>query len=185
MSDQKTPSIIMDIRDVELKDAEAIYSIYNYYVKASVATLQEDLPTVDDIRTKIETLKSIDMPFIVVIDPSNGQIAGYAYGDVFNERSGYKHTVEDSVYIHREYTGLGLGKMLLKEVFRRLKASGKKVVIAKMSILPDVRPEDMATCRLHASFGAREVGRMLGVGYKLDTLVDVIIFQLDLDQYEA
>ncbi|KAK4502572.1 hypothetical protein PRZ48_005998 [Zasmidium cellare] len=175
----------MDLRDVEGEDAEAILAIYSHYVKTSVATLQEDLPTLESICNNIERLKSIDMPFVVAVDKSNGQIAGYAYGDVFNERSGYKNTVEDSVYIHKDYTARRLGKLLLKEVFARLKAMGKKVVIAKMSILPNVRSEDMATCRLHASLGAREVGRMLKVGYKLGTLVDVIIFQLDLEDFEA
>lgn len=150
---------MMDIRNVDDKDAEAIHAIYEHYVKTSVATLQEDLPAVESIRNKIRELKSIDMPFVVAIDRSNGEIAGYAYGDIFNERSGYKHTVEDSVYIHKDHTGQGLGKLLLKEVFARLKAMEKKVVMAKMSILPDVRPEDMATCRLHMSLGAREVGR--------------------------
>lgn len=175
----------MDIRNVDDKDVEAIHAIYEHYVKTSVATLQEDLPTVESIRDKIRGLKPIDMPFVVATDRSNGEIAGYAYGDTFNERSGYKHTVEDSVYIHKDYTGRGLGKLLLREVFARLKTMGKKVVMAKMSILPDVRPEDMATCRLHMSLGAREVGRMLKVGYKLGTLVDVIIFQLDLEDYQA
>lgn len=175
----------MDIRDVTDNDAEAIHAIYEHYVKTSVATLQENIPTIESIRSKIQGLKSIEMPFLAAVDRSNGEIAGYAYGDNFSERSGYKHTVEDSVYIQKDYTGRGLGKLLLKEVFARLKAIGKKVVLAKMSILPDVRPEDMATCRLHASLGAREVGRFLKVGYKLETLVDVVIFQLDLEEYPA
>ncbi|KAF7196315.1 L-methionine sulfoximine/L-methionine sulfone acetyltransferase [Pseudocercospora fuligena] len=143
-----------------------------------LASLQLEIQPFEESKHKYEALIAGEQPFIVaVIDQ---QVVGFAYSSDFNERLGYQHTVEDSVYLHPDHLGKGLGRILLQAIIDRLGRLGKKVVVAKMSILPGQDPKDNPSCRLHLALGFRVVGRMLNVGFKLDTLVDVIILQLDL-----
>lgn len=168
----------IEIRDVSINDLQTIHEIYSHYVRTSIASLQLEIQTFEEAKHKYEALIAGEQPFIVaVIDQ---QIVGFAYSSDFNERLGYQHTVEDSVYLHPDHLGKGLGRILLQAIVDKLRPLEKKVVIAKMSILPGQAPEDNPSCRLHLALGFREVGRMLNVGFKLNTLVDVIILQLDL-----
>ncbi|EME84694.1 uncharacterized protein MYCFIDRAFT_195680 [Pseudocercospora fijiensis CIRAD86] len=146
--------------------------------ESKFASLQLEIQTFEECKRKYEALIAAEQPFIVAIIDQH--IVGFAYSSDFNERLGYQHTVEDSVYLHPDHRGKGLGRILLQAAFNKPRTLGKKVVIAKMSILPGQAPEDSPSCRLHLALGFRVFGRMLSVGLKLDILVDVVILQLDL-----
>jgi L-amino acid N-acyltransferase YncA len=67
-------------------------------------------------------------------------------------------------------------------LFTRLRTnSGVTQVLAKMSILPGQAVEDVPSCRLHASFGFRTVGRLNQVGRKFGEWVDVVFMQVELE----
>lgn len=174
----------MPIRAATADDFESIIEIYKYYVRTSVATLEESEPDGTSMRDDLAAILSSGEPFIVANDDSeSGQIHGYAYAGPFNSRSGYKHTKETSIYLHPDSCGKGLGKELLRELFTQLKSTATALqVIAKMSILPEQTEEDLPSCRLHTKFGFRTVGRLEKVGGKFDKWVDVVIMQTDLDQ---
>ena len=174
----------MQVRDATPEDLPAIHTIYQHYVDTSISTLREDALDLAESQPYFNRLKTLNMPYLVAIEPNNSEIVGFAYADLFNDRSGYKHTVEDTIYIHPSHCGKGIGKLLLQGVLESLRTVGKRVVIAKMSILPHQPAHENASCRLHMSLGFREVGRLENVGYKLETLVDVIIFQRDLDRFD-
>ena len=171
----------MEIRSATEDDIEAIADIYRTYVRTSVATLEQHEPSTEAIRNEFSMIFSIKAPFIVAIDSSNGTLCAYAYTGPFNERSGYQFTCEDSIYIHPNHCGKGLGKQMLNELLHQQKATSKTTqVIAKMSILPEQGLEDVPSCRLHTAFGFTLVGRLPKVGYKLDKWIDVVILQAEL-----
>ena len=172
----------MEIRDATEKDVEAVANIYRSYVRTSISTLEEHELSTDELRTEFSKITSIGAPCLVAISQETGDLCGYAYTGPFNERSGYKFTCEDSIYLHPNYCGKGLGKKLLGALFEKLKATSNTTqVIAKMSILPEQAVEDLLSCRLHMSFGFKPVGRLLKVGYKFDKWVDVVILQADIE----
>ena len=117
----------------------------------------------------------------MAIEPSTGKVCAYAYAGHFNERFGYNHTCEDSIYIHPEHCGKGLGKQLLIALLEKLKATSKTQMTAKMPIWPDQTVEDLPSCRLHIALGFQTVGRLRKVGNKFGKQDDVVILQLDLE----
>ena len=171
----------MEIRDATENDVEAIAKIYQSYVRTSIATLEEHEPTTDSICSEFSKVFSSGSPFIVAVDRDIGSLCGYAYTGPFNERSGYKFTREDSVYLHPDYCGKGLGRQLLQKLFETLKATSSATqVVAKMSILPEQAVEDLPSCRLHMSIGFKAAGRLSKDGYKFDKWIDVVLLQADI-----
>ena len=172
----------MELREATEQDIEAIADIYRHYVRTTTATLEEREPSTDTLRNEFSKVFASGAPFIVATERKARDICGYAYIGPFNDRSGYRFTCEDSIYIHSDYHGQGLGKQLLRELLERLKAAGGATeVIAKMSIAPDQAVEDSPSCRLHVAFGFRPVGRLFKVGYKFGGWVDVVILQASLE----
>jgi len=156
-----------------------ITAIYNYYVRTSISTLQEEESTVSGIASKMAGIKSRGLPYMVAKD-TNGTICGYIYADDWNERSGYRFSAESSIYLHPNHCGKGLGKQLLQANVETLRGCGRRQVLAKMTILPTQRAEDVPSCRLHMSLGFESVGRLRNVGLKFGKWADVIILQLQL-----
>lgn len=173
------------VRDATAEDVEAITAIYAHYVASSLATLAKDIPSEPDMLKRIEDIQKRNLPFLVAIAPGpndSEMICGYVYADDWSERGGYKPAAEDTIYIHHDYHGGGIGKVLLEALVERLLSccTDKTQLLAKMSISPERKPEALATCRLHASLGFKVVGRLEKVGLKLGEWVDVVIYQLDL-----
>lgn len=174
----------VQLRTATEDDISAIVAIYSHYVDTSLATLAENI----NPRTLLhrhQAILSRGLPYLVAAHSATGDIAGFAYADLHSERSGYQYTVEDTVYLHPDHCGKGLGKQLLGALIEDLTAAGKRNVLAKMSMLPHQTYKDLATCRLHASFGFQPVGRLRKVGYKFGQWLDVALFQLSLGEPEA
>lgn len=172
----------MYFRSAVPEDVEAIADIYRSYVRDSIATLEENEPTANRMRADFDKIFSSGQPFVVAVHLETNEVCGYAYIGTYNERSGYRHTCESSIYLHPDHYGRGIGKVLLCELFTRLKTCHDITqVVAKMSIRPDQAIDDLPSCRLHASFEFKIVGRLSKVGYKFGLWIDVVLMQAELD----
>jgi phosphinothricin acetyltransferase len=83
--------------------------------------------------------------------------------------------VEDSVYVHPDYLGRGLGRELLARLIEDCRRQGARQMVA---IIGD--SANVASIRLHERLGFRRVGVLEGVGYKFDRWIDSVIMQLAL-----
>src|SRR5690242_3185218 len=99
------------IRLAEPADAPAINAIHNHYVLNSTATYQEEPSTLEQ---RIAWLKhhTGPHPATVAVTPQ-GEVVAWASLGVFNARSAYRHTVENSIYVRHDMHGQGLGRALL------------------------------------------------------------------------
>ena len=171
----------VEIRDAVFSDLEHIADIWRHYVKETIVNLEETPPTTETVKENLSPIFESDSPFIVATEGST--LCGYAYIGPFNARSGYRFCCEDSIYLHPDYTGKGLGKRLLATLLRRLKAeTSLKQVIAKISLDPEMQLSEIPSCRLHQSFGFKEAGRLKSVGFKFGRWLDVVMLQLDLTE---
>jgi phosphinothricin acetyltransferase len=160
------------IRDAEPGDAEAVAAIYAYHVLHGTATYDFVPPPVEEIRAKIERIAAAGWPFLVA--EREGRAIGYTYATQFRDRDGYRFTAEDSVYVHPDWAGHGVGTALLEALIEGAAAFGFRQLVA---VVGGAEPASIA---LHAKCGFREVGRLSQVGWKKDRWLDNVYMQLEL-----
>jgi L-amino acid N-acyltransferase YncA len=174
----------IEVRDATIEDAPAITEIYTHYVTTSINTLAEIAPSPAQTAAQIQQTRSppVDLPYVVATVNASGPICGYAYASPWNDRAGYRPTAADSVYVHPDVQGRGIGRRLLEALVQRLVVgSSKTQLLAAMSLPPGQAAETVASGRLHARMGFKCVGRLERVGFKFGEVVDVATYQLDLE----
>ncbi|MDR2070844.1 MAG: GNAT family N-acetyltransferase [Treponema sp.] len=157
------------IRPVTLEDAAAVCGIYNYYVENTTATFDEDAVPVPAMESRI---KAVTAKYPWLVYEEAGEVLGYAYIHPWHERSAYRFTAEDSIYLMHGKTGLGMGTALLA---RLLEETWKQDVHALMSAI--TVPNDASTA-LHEKFGFKQAGCFAQVGYKFGRRLDVGYWEL-------
>jgi phosphinothricin acetyltransferase len=157
------------IRDARESDAAAIAAIYAHHVLHGTATYDLEPPLAEDMVAKIRTVTVAGWPYIV--DVEDGEVAGFAYATQFRDRAAYAWTAEDSLYVHPDQRGKGVGTSLLDELCKRAEACGFRQMIG---VIGGAEP---ASVRVHARCGFREVGRAYGVGWKHGRWLDNVYMQ--------
>jgi L-amino acid N-acyltransferase YncA len=173
-------AVVFTIRDATDADAGAIAAIYGHHVLHGTASYEVDPPSVEATVAMIRRVTSPGWPFIVVeVAKGNGrEVAGYAYVTQFRDRAAYRFTCEDSIYVHPEHMGRGIGKALLSALIERSAAYGFRTIVA---VIGGAEPASIA---LHASFGFAEAGRLKAVGFKFERWLDSVYMQLELQDQE-
>ena len=161
------------IRQVSIEDADKIAEIYNYFIESTIATFEEQLIDVEEMKKKI---LGVIQKFPWIVYENNGQIMGYAYAGIWKNRSAYKHSVEITVYLNQKITSNGIGSKLYYELIKQLKELGVHVVIGGISL-----PNEISVA-LHEKFGFKKVAHFKEVGYKFNKWVDVGYWQLTISK---
>ncbi len=159
------------IRGAEATDADAIASIYNYYIAHTIITFEEERVSPDNMLDRIKKVERADLPWLVA--ENEGKVIGYAYGSQWSERSAYRYTAEVSVYIAHDSLGGGWGTRLYEALFDELRRLSIRVVIGGVA-LPNAASE-----ALHEKFGMRKVAHFERVGFKHGQWIDVGYWQVD------
>jgi len=162
----------MNVRNATEKDLKAIEDIYNYYVMNSTATLQEIPGTMNDRIKWFNEL--IDNGFPVVVVETNGLITGWGSLSKFQERSGYRFCVENSIYIHQNHLHHGIGTAIMRELISRAKSDGYKTIIAKIGY------EQKQSIEFHEKFGFKKVGFLENIAFKFNRWLSVVLMQLNI-----
>lgn len=166
------------IRRAERADMADVREIYNYYVTNSVVTFDEKKWTHAQWVEKFDYLAKIDLPFLVAVSPT-GQVLGYGLVSPWTGKSGFRYTVENSIYLGQAATGKGLGRALLKELITQCEAKGLRQMVA---VISDKGAE--GSVALHEKLGFVEVGRMGKVGFKFGRWLGTIYLQKQLKPSE-
>jgi L-amino acid N-acyltransferase YncA len=165
----------MTIRDATREDLPALLEIYNQAVLTSPATFDLEAQTLSQ-RRKWFSEHGGSLPLVVA--ETRGRVIGYASLSKFRSRPGYSKSVEDSIYVHAEFRGAGVGKALLEEIVARAAKLGYHTVIA------GIVPPNEASVRLHEGLGFAKVGHFREVGFKFSSWQDVTFYQLFLSTPE-
>ncbi|MGN7804105.1 GNAT family N-acetyltransferase [Ensifer sp. 22521] len=163
----------MLIRAAIQDDLPVICEIYNDAVANTTAIWNE---TLVDVANRTAWLKArVDAGYPVLVAVSDeGDVVGYAsFGD-WRAFDGYRHTVEHSVYVHKDRRGGGIGRELMVALIAEAERLGKHVMIA------GIESENTASIRLHAQLGFVDTGRMREVGTKFGRWLDLTFMQLVL-----
>jgi phosphinothricin acetyltransferase len=164
------------IRPVSPADAEAICAIYNYYVENTVITFEEEKVSVAEMENRIQ---SVTPAYPWLVFEENEKLAGYAYVHRWRERASYLFSVEDSIYVHKDFSGRGIGTALLKTLLNEVKKTPIHAVVAGITM-----PNDRSIA-LHENFGFTKIAEFKEIGFKLNTWLDVGFWELIIGQEKS
>jgi L-amino acid N-acyltransferase YncA len=162
----------MLIRQAVDADLDAILAIHNEAIEHSAAIWNDEVVARSDREEWLAARTAAGDPVLVAVE--NGELAGYATYAQWRAKYGYRHTVEDSVYIAAPFQGRGVGRALLVELVARARTAGHHVMLA------DIESGNVASIGLHESLGFVEAGRLREIGTKFDRWLDLTILQLNL-----
>lgn len=168
MSRPMTSAASPRIRDAALTDTPRIAEIYAHYVRTSVATFEEVPPDELEIAARFHRVSSFGLPWIVIEDEAGVQ--GYAYAGPFRDRSAYRFTVEDSIYIDADHLRCGYGTRLLGELISRCEALGKRQMIAVVG-----GSQSAGSIGLHTRTGFKPAGTLPSAGFKFGNWADSVL----------
>jgi L-amino acid N-acyltransferase len=163
------------IRPAQRQDLEQILNIYNAEILTGTATWNDQEKSLDDFHHWFNTLIAQQFPLFVAEHPESKQIAGYADYSSFRQITGFKHTVEHSVFIHPDFIGQGLGKALMLKLMDHAQHNHIHVMVAAID------SENSASIALHEKLGFKQTGYMPEVGQKFGQWRDLVLMQLNLN----
>ena len=168
----------LSVRDARAEDFPAVHAIYAHHVLHGFGTFEEVPPAVDQYSAKWREVIALGLPWLVAVD--GDRVAGFAYGSTFRPRTGYRYTVEDSVYVRDDLRGRGVGSALLGPLLARLEAIGTRQVVA---VIGDT--QNIGSIALHAKAGFAHVGTVKAAGFKHGRWVDIVLMQRALNGGDA
>ena len=93
----------------------------------------------------------------------------------YRPRAGYRFTLEDSAYLHPEFSRQGIRLQLLQELLAQSGALGYREMIAVIGDLANY-----FSIRLRERAGFVEVGLFWNIGFKFDRFLNSVYLQANL-----
>ena len=149
----------MEIRVARPSDIAEIQAIYAHHVLHGTGTFEEVPPSVEEIGGRLATGLRAGYCWLVAADETG--VLGFAYYGPFRERSAYRRTVENSIYVREDLRGQGVGKELGSALIARAAEAGFRQMVA---LIGD--SDNVASIGVHASLGFTRSG-----------VLDVVIMQ--------
>ena len=141
----------MTLRDATPADLAAITAIYAHHVAHGSGTFEEGAPDTAEMARRMARVQTDGCAWLVT--ENDGQLTGFGYYMQYRDRSAYRFTAEDSIYVRDDVRGQGVGKALVAALL------------------------DHAAHR-----GFRQIGVMRAVGMKFGRWVDVVTMQRPLGE---
>ena len=161
----------LKITTISKKHIKEAHQIYNYYIKNSYSNFEEKIISYKNFHDFYKKIYLNKLPYLVALDKN--KVAGIAYLNKFREKSGYRFTFEDTVYVHEEYLNKGIGTKLLKKLINISKKNKNiKKIIAVIGGI-----DSAGSVKIHKKNGFKKVGIFKKIGFKNGKWIDAIFMQ--------
>ena len=134
----------LSVRPATGADLEAINRIHGPEVLHGTATWDTEPWTLDQRR---EWFSHHDAMNPVLVAEHQGEVVGFAYVTLVSQKTGWRFTREDTVYIHPAMHRRGLGRALLAPIVESARANGIR------SVLAVIEASNTASIALHQRLG--------------------------------
>ena len=161
----------MKIRTATIQDAQAICSIYNYYIENTVVTFEEEGVSAKEMAKRISTVSS-KYPFLAA--EHENTVIGYAYATEWKNRSAYRFSAEITIYLDHEMKGKGIGSLLFSALLDQLRKTNLHALVGGIAL------PNSASVALHEKYGFKKIAQFEEVGFKFNQWVDVGYWELKL-----
>jgi phosphinothricin acetyltransferase len=159
------------IRLAEPGDAEPLRAIRNDVIEHTTAMWTTHLLSPADGQAWLDDNLTRRSAYVA---EAGGQVIGFANWAPWRPKDGYRHTVEDSVYLVPGQQGRGLGTALLRTLITAARQSGAHVMMAS------IEAANTPSVTLHQRLGFELVGTAREVGTKFGRWLDLTMLQLPL-----
>ncbi len=162
----------MIVRPATDDDLPAMLEIYNDIILNTTAVWHSEPHTLEMRKEWFRQRKEQGFPVFVAED--NGNINGFSSIGPFRPWSGYRFTVENSVYVAADSRGKGISKLLMQPLIDAARELKLHAIVA------GIEAENEISIRLHKEFGFVEVAHFKEVGWKFDRWLDLKFMELVL-----
>lgn len=142
-----TDASAVTVRPAAPDDVPAITAIYNEGIRGRTATFETRERTPDEVRGWLG-----DPRHPVLVAQADGRVVGWVSASTYRPRQVYAGIAEFSVYVAAHARGRRVGDALLAAFLPACQAAGLWKVLSR------IFPENLASRRLCARHGFREVG---------------------------
>ena len=153
-------------------------AIYRHAVLHGAGTFELDPPPEAEIAARFARITKAGYAYLVACDGAT--IVGYAYIAAYRDRPAYRFTVEDSIYVHPDHQGRGVGRSLLAALVAAAEANGYRQMVA---VVGD--SGNLGSVRVHLAAGFTHMGLLRACGWKHGRWLDVVLMQLALGGGDA
>ncbi|GAB3939182.1 GNAT family N-acetyltransferase [Corynebacterium tapiri] len=164
----------MQIREATEADVPNLTDINTWAVEETVATFVEVAPTEAERAEWMRERQSRGWPVLVAYEGE--EFLGYASYGEFRPASGYRHTLEHSIYVSPSTHGKGVGTALMRALIDAAQADPEV-----WDLIATVEGSNEASLRMHEKLGFVERGRLPGVGFKFGRRLDLVYLQLSTE----
>lgn len=163
----------MVIRAARGADLVAIQRIYNQAVLGTTATWDEEpWPWSQRIDWWDEHRKP-GCP--VLVSEEEGEVTGFAALSPMSDKSGWRFTRENTVYVDPRFHRRGAGRALMVALLEEARRAGIHLVVASIT------SDNEASMALHRALGFEVMGTLREAGWKFGRRHDTTYLQLLLD----
>lgn len=159
------------IRPIKDDDIRSCLEIYNYYITDTTVTFEEEPLTYESFFERVNMICKTYPYFAAQV---GSKTVGYAYLDMYNERSAYRHTADLSIYLNKDAKNRGIGSQLLGAVENAGRDRGINNIISLIT------EENERSVAFHEKHGYKLVGKLNKVGLKFNKRLDVLIYQKEI-----
>ena len=158
------------IRASQDQDIPAIAAIYAHHVLHGTGTFETVPPTVEEMAARRADVLGKGLPYLVIEE--DGDVLGFAYCQWFKPRPAYRFSAEDSIYLHPDAAGRGLGRQLLDALCEQAQARGLRKLIA---VIGD--SGNAGSIGVHRAAGFTPAGTLTSCGWKFGRWLDIVIME--------
>ena len=168
----------MEIRVASEADISEVQAIYAHHVLHGTGTFEEVPPSIEEMLERYRRVVERGWSWLVATDATG--VLGYGYYAQLRDRTAYRFTAENSVYVREDVRGQGVGKALVAQLLADATVHGFRQMIA---VIGD--SENVGSIGVHASLGFHHAGILRSTGLKFGRWLDTVYMQRALGLGDA
>jgi phosphinothricin acetyltransferase len=163
---------MIEIRNATEADLPQLLEIYNDIIINTTAVYDYEPHTLEMRQQWFATKQQQGFPVFVATDKN--EIAGFSSFGTFRAWTGFRYSVENSIYVSKNHRGKGIAKLLMVPLIDAAKNLSLHTIIAGIDATNE------ASIKLHEQFGFVETAHLKEVGFKFGRWLDLKFLQLIL-----